>query len=109
MNDVNLPLGFTVYLLFFKKNKEIQRIKHIAALLGLLLFISQFAMPLISRAIEDYTYPTTIEHVNLSALDTEGLGNLVHAMLPIDEAAEVNDLDGIISHIGEYYANRSFV
>lgn len=45
LNDTRLPIGFVIYFLFFQKAKPNRGIKYKAALLGLLLYVSQLMMP----------------------------------------------------------------
>ena len=58
INDWKLPAGFVICLLMLRRSRTNQSVKQLAALIGLLLYISQFIVP----AVENYWFerPRTI-------------------------------------------------
>lgn len=103
LNSTKIPLGFIVYfLLFMKQSKANHKVKHTAALLGLLLFASQFITPGISKALNHFTYPSQIEHVNVRELSMEELSRLVLSQLPLDEGDKVSEYEGMMAIDGQF-------
>ncbi|WP_409340470.1 hypothetical protein [Paenibacillus sp. MBLB4367] len=89
LNDTRLPLGFAVYWLFFRKAKPNRGIKHMAALLGLLLYVSQLMMPGIAGVLESQPRDTFISNVSIEQLGLDGVWKMVAARTPVSSQARL--------------------
>ncbi|MBM7603036.1 hypothetical protein JOC75_001006 [Metabacillus crassostreae] len=103
INGLKLPLGFAIFLLFFRSPRVNAKTKNSAAYLGLVIFMLVVFIPKIENMIYERT-----QHVEL--LDTNFYsGSLVEEMKHLknqlnmdDNRIEIHDLDLTINQDGTY-------
>ncbi|TXC85967.1 hypothetical protein FS935_18090 [Metabacillus litoralis] len=103
LNGLKLPLGFAVFLLFFRQPKVNAKTKNLAAYVGLVIFMLGIFIP----RIENMIYERTL-HVDL--LDTnfysgsleEEIENLSDQLNMNDNSIELSELDLTIVEDGTY-------
>ncbi len=101
LNDTRLPLGFAVYWLFFRKPKPNRGIKHKAALLGLLLYISQLITPGIAGVLDLKPRDTVIRNVSIEQLGLDGVWKMVAARVPVSSQSKLQSYEAVVSSDGE--------
>ncbi|MFK7695028.1 hypothetical protein [Paenibacillus sp. HJGM_3] len=101
LNDTRLPLGFVVYWLFFRKPKPNRSIKHKAALLGLLLYVSQLITPGIADVLDSKPRDMVIHNVAIEQLGLDGVWKMVAARGPVSSQAKLQSYEAVVSSDGE--------
>lgn len=101
LNDIRLPLGFAVYWLFFRKPKPNLGIKHKAALLGLLLYVSQLITPGIAGVLDLNSRDTVIPNVSIEQLGLDGVWKMVAARAPVSSQAKLQSYETVVSSDGK--------
>ncbi|MEF3305713.1 hypothetical protein [Paenibacillus sp. GYB003] len=97
LNDTRLPLGFAVYWLLFRKAKPNRGIKHKAALLGLLLYVSQLMMPGIAGVLESRPRDTVIRNVSMEQLGLDGVWKMVAARVAVSSQARLLSYETVVA------------
>lgn len=101
INNFKLPLGFVVYLLFFRKPRSNLSVKDKAALLGLLMYVLQLVVPPIVHYLDSEPQSLTIRHISAKELGADGLWKMVAARAAISIQARVDSFDAVLSANGE--------
>ncbi|AJY73459.1 hypothetical protein VN24_00995 [Paenibacillus beijingensis] len=101
INEVKLPLGFTVYLLLFRKLKPNSKIKNKAALLGLLVYVSQLLVPAFAGMVDWHPREMAIRNVSIEQLGMDGVWKTVTAQAPVSKQAKLLSYEMVLSSRGE--------
>ncbi|MGM0846446.1 MAG: hypothetical protein ACQEUT_15835 [Bacillota bacterium] len=108
LGDIKLPLGFTVFLLFFRNIKVNKETKHIAACIGLAVFMLGIFVPQIEKMIFERKHTVEIQHTNFySGSLADELGQIKDQFKVSEFSTELNGLDMVIDEEGNY-RNLSF-
>ena len=101
-NDWRLPLGFLVFLLFFRNSKVNAKAKKRAAYVGLVVFLLQFIIPFIETTI--YEWPRKVELQNTNFYNgsmVEEWKNIHNELGGMSNGMEVTDFKMVLTDKGE--------
>lgn len=103
LNGLKLPLGFAVFLLFFRKVKVNTETKHIAAHVGLVIFMLGVFIPQIENLIYERTHRVDLIETNFySGSLVEELEHLRDQLNIDGNSIELRGLDFTIDKDGMY-------
>lgn len=103
INELKLPLGFAVFLLFFRKSKVNTRTKNSAAYIGLVIFMLGVFIPQIENVIFERTHSVELLDTNFySGSLVEEMKHLKDQLNMDDNSIEIHDLDLTINQDGTY-------
>lgn len=103
LNGLKLPLGFVVFLLFFRKSKVNAKTKHIAAYVGLVVFMLGVFIPQIEKMI--YERPHHVDLLDTNFYSGSLLEELEHLSGQLDMdgySIELRGLDFTLHQDGTY-------
>lgn len=101
LNGLRLPLGFAVYLLFFRKPRPNLSIKDKAALLGLTVYILQIIMPPVMNHFDSVPKQSILRNVSVEQLGMDGLLKMVIGRAPVSNQARVESFETVLAENGE--------
>lgn len=107
INGIKLPLGFIVFLLFFRKSKGNTKMKNSAAYIGLIIFMLGILIPQIENVIFERTHHVELLDTNFySGSLVEELEHIKDQLNMDDNSLEVHDLELTINQDGAYESLR---
>lgn len=101
VNSLRLPLGFAIYLLFFRKPRPNLAIKQKAALLGLLMYVLQLAGPAIVNHLGSNPENKTMRNISAEELGVDGVWKMVAARAPFGSNAKLQSFEAVRSENGD--------
>ncbi|WP_226665340.1 hypothetical protein [Metabacillus litoralis] len=103
LNGLKLPLGFAVFLLFFRQPKVNAKTKNFAAYIGLVIFVLGILIPQIENMIYERTLHVDILDTNFySGSLLEEIENLRNQLDMDDNSIELSELELTIDEDGTY-------
>ncbi|QNK59268.1 hypothetical protein [Paenibacillus sp. PAMC21692] len=101
INTIKLPLGFLVYLLFFRKPVPNARTKRNAALLGLTIYATGLLWPAISEEVGWRERDVRMEAIPYEALGMEGIWRSVLAETSVTDQAKISSFELVRTKEGD--------
>ncbi|MCK9859934.1 hypothetical protein [Paenibacillus sp. ATY16] len=101
LNGLRLPLGFVVYLLFFRKPRPNLSVKDKAALLGLAMYVLQIVTPPVVHHFDSAPKQNILHHVSVEQLGVDGLLKMVIARAPVSNQARIESFETVLDENGE--------
>lgn len=106
INEIRLPLGFVVYLLFFARPKLNKSAKQRAAYLGLFIFIIQLIVPSVDNNLFERPRTVVSEGRNVYGYDFEKNWLTVTNKFKVDPDARMEKFEVGYHKNGEFYQLR---
>ncbi|WP_208403399.1 hypothetical protein [Paenibacillus sp. BK720] len=101
LNGLRLPLGFVIYLLFFRKPRPNLSIKDKAALLGLAMYVLQLVVPPVLSHLDSIPKQSAWGNVSIEQLGFDGVWKMVMARAPVSNQARVEGFETVLAQNGE--------
>jgi hypothetical protein len=92
LNKLAIPLGFILYLIFFKPKLN-EKNKRSAALLGLLFFILGVAIPLVSNFLYEMPKQIKVDSVRINTIDFQKDWQLIKQKLEVNEDTRLEEFN----------------
>lgn len=83
LNGLKLPLGFIIFLMFFRKSTVNNTLKRMAAYLGLLLFLMSVLIPIVETKVYEWPREVELQDTNFYS------GSLVEELKNIEDHFDV--------------------
>jgi hypothetical protein len=102
-NAIKLPLGFIIFILFFKPDTNFQR-KREAAFLGFAVFLISLAIPLLQKTAYEWPRVVELESHHLDKISFEEEWKKVQEELEMGSYAVVKSFETTFDKEGELYS-----